>query len=355
MDSTRETLIDELVEKRNGKYFRNTGWIQCRCPNCDENSKDPKDRHLSIYITDNKPLTYHCFRAGCLIRGRVDRKFGRKLGLSPKLLPRIEKLYQKYNRTSVVEKYIGRTFKDYDLGDISVEASDYFFRRTGIEIDKTTQSIYRISSSMENFVRYNNINPERVFSLLYWERQGANFIYFFNDTFSTVNYREIDGKNRKGRVNIIKPDNGQRLLHKPYMLTTTGSKISPEIDQLIVAEGIFDIINVHTLIKRSNVEATLIGCAGIANMRRQVREFSKYHYKPALVVFSDNDVNLEWFTSRLMYGIEDRLSQVNIVFNELAHDWGEIDKIKIDKMKLVHVKLLDKRVIEKLEKENTTP
>lgn len=351
MDDLRKEIIEALPKK--SKLYRNTNWMQTPCPKCDSNSKK---MHLHIHLEEGKPIIYKCFRAGCNTAGMLNRHMGRKLGFSSSLNARIEEEAVKYSKYTTSHKYYGKS-KDYDLGPLDSFAVDYFFDRTGKDLYDYQEQL-RICSNMSKFVDANDIDRRKVNMLLRWEYDGGRFIYFFNDAFSTVFYREIYGENRKGRLNIISANDGETLLHKPYIIQAKGDiDLSPYFDTVILAEGPFDIINTYFHVAPKNINATFISVAGLANMKSIILEYAKYHYKPKIFVVSDRDVAPSWYRHYLLKRIDERIAELVVFYNRNAHDVGDITEgldIQRIVIKDLDPLLVDDMILEEMEEKEQT-
>lgn len=337
MDELRQEVLDSLDKEH--KFHRNTGWVQTKCPLCDHNTKK---MHFNIKLVDGEPIIYKCFRASCGVAGMLNRYMGRKLGFRSKLNNKLENEAVRYSKYSTSHKYYSKD-QHYDLGKLSLPAIEYFHSRTGKDLEYYQEEL-RVSSSMTDFIKNNMINNKKVYPLLKWEKEGANFLYFFNDAFSAIHYREIYGQERKGRLHIKEKGTGEILSHKPYLLQKEGKSLSDVYDVLVLAEGPFDIINTFFYIV-PNIKATLISVAGLANMKSVILGYTKYHYKPKVFIVSDSDVTPSWYRYYLLKHIDDRVSELVLFYNRQGKDVGDIiDGIDLEK---VVIKSFDK-----LEEEN---
>ena len=340
----RKEILKSLP--KNSKFYRNTKWVQTSCPKCDGKNKK---MHLHIHLEEGKPIIYKCFRAGCNTAGLMNRYIGRKLNFTSKLNDKLEAEAVKFSTYSTAHNYIQKN-KDYTLGTLDDFAVDYFNDRTGKDLYEF-QDLLRISSNMTRFAKDNDIERKKVSMLLRMERNGRRFIYFFNDTFSTVFYREVYGENRKGRLNIISTSRSDMILsHKPYIIQPKGSlNLSEYFSTVILAEGPFDIINSYFHVAPKNLNATFISTGGVAQLRSVIFEYTKYHYKAKIFIVSDNDVTISWYRHYLLTRIENRISELIILYNLSAHDVGDINAgINMNKVVL---KDLDPLLLEEMRQE----
>lgn len=314
----KKALEQFLFDYRDGRYH-NTAWLECKCPFCDMNSKK---RHLNILMDRNHPLIFRCFRASCGRSGVVNKKMGRTLGITnSSLLEAIENDYLKSSKTKLVPSYYVNDFiEDYsyevELHDLRDDTKEYFFKRTGIKVDKY-KSLFRICDNITKFISDNKgrFNAKKLYYLTKLEESGNNFIYFFNDTYTMLYYRQING-DKKGKMSLVDNVYDRYIRHKPYYFS------SDKNPKLYIAEGIFDIIN--TYFYTGNKKGSYIASNGFASTRNILFEFTKYIYLPDIVILSDNDVPIEKYQKFLRGQLDNRIRTLNILYNENDKDIGDI-------------------------------
>ena len=317
-DGYKKALEQFLFDHREGRYH-NTAWLECKCPFCDFNSRK---RHLNILMDRNQPLIFRCFRASCGRSGVVNKKMGRTLGITnSSLLEAIENDYLKSSKTKLTSSYYVNDFiEDYsyevELHDLRDDTKEYFFKRTGIKIDKY-KSLFRVCDNITQFTKdnKNRFNTKKLYYLIKLEEDNHNFIYFFNDTYTMLYYREIDG-DRKGKMSLVDNVYDRYIRHKPYYFT------SDKNPKLYIAEGIFDIIN--TYFYTGNRKGSYIASNGFASTRNILYEFTKYIYLPDVVILSDNDVPIEKYQYFLRGQLGNRMKSLKILYNENDKDIGDI-------------------------------
>ncbi len=320
-----KSLRKDLIELIPGKFHRNSGWLQTKCPVCDGTSKKS---HLNICLKEGSPIIYKCFRASCGISGVLNRQMARKIGIySSNLLEAIDTenlLYHKYNDN--VEYYKNEKSK-YKLGVLSDKAKDYFYKRTGHDADEY-QAFFRICSDLEKFYKDNKdkLNYDKLQYIIKKHKKGS-YIYFFNDTYTLVYYREIGGDNAKGKYPLIEKKDSLKV-HKPCTFRNKGeNKLHKKrgSSTLFIAEGIFDIINAFFHVSNS-FNGYFMASSGFVATKGVIQTFSKYFYKPYVVVFSDSDVDIEYYRFKILPSIVKRISSLVIIYNRKAHDMGEVEK-----------------------------
>lgn len=314
----KKKLEQFLIDNREGRYY-NTAWLECKCPFCDSNSKKG---HFNILIDRRQPLIFRCFRASCGRSGVINKNMARTLGVTNSmLLEAIENDYLTSSKTKLSSSYYVNDFIDdytyeVELHDLREDTKEYFYKRTGIKIDKY-KSLFRICDNMTQFVKDNKarFDSRKLYFLLKLEENDHRFIYFFNDTYTMVFYREIDG-DKKGKISLVDNVYDRYVRHKPYYFSTDKTPV------LYVAEGIFDIINTYFYV--GNKKGNYIASNGFASTRNILFEFTKYIYFPDVIILSDEDVPIEKYLWFLKGRLGDRIKSLKIIYNELDKDIGDI-------------------------------
>ena len=322
--SLQERLLEVLPK---GKYSNNTKWYACKCPRCDQKPGNKKT-HLAINLNEDEAITYKCWRANCNTGGVLNRSFGRKLGLPYDICNELESHASKYSRNiKNNRKYLNKQ-DEFFLPEPSKDAIDYFRFRTNHELLDLYEE-FRITDNMTEFYNKNKINIDRkkIYFLLKKEKEGHSFIYFFNDSFSMCWYREIYGENTKGKLSLNHAIKGNKVKHKPYIIKREGTfHMSPDRDTLILAEGPFDIINSVLHVAPKHINAHFVMTGGIGGFLTTIREFGKYHFKPHVVVVSDNDVQMSWYRYYLLPKVYDRICELIILYNSAYKDVGDFSQ-----------------------------
>ena len=326
----REEIIKNLDDV---KVYRNSGWASTKCPFCDANSKK---RHFHININPDEAIIYKCFRATCGVSGIMNKKILRKLKIfSTKIAEEVENEAIKFNKFKNDINYIKNDKKSgLNLPPLSEKAEEYFNLRTGKNaIDY--QDFLRMTSDLNKFYEMNKkyLSYETMKYVLNMDKK-SDFIYFFNDTYTMVYYRELKPDGKKGKSSIINTKKNSLQSHKPYAFHNKGELklYNPKSNTLILAEGTFDIINTFFYVGLK-ANAYFMATTGFAATRNIIMEFSKYYYKPYIVIASDSDAPIDYYRYRLLPKIKDRISDLVILYNKKGHDMGDIkDGIDIERI-----------------------
>lgn len=332
-NSYKKDFLNTMLKKHPTSKISDKGYLNCPCPVCDKNENRSKD-HLYILINDNAPLAYWCFRATCGIKGVVNKSLAKKLGITDEDL--LDKIGGESSKKGS-RKYKVSYFTNGKLkipSDVSNEAKDYFYKRTGVDLTNEVSNKFHIFSNLKLFYKLNKeyIDNTNIKKYIY-HHKDKDYIYFLNETCTSVTYRRIDdnGDYSKGKINLVSPEN-IFIKHKPYSFTIEeGKDYNKKGETLFIAEGIFDILNVYFIANKKNIKGTYITSGGNAGMVSIIREFSKFNRNANIIIFADNDVPLSFYKKRLSK-LTNRLNEITVYYNEASKDIGDISKpIKLKK------------------------
>ena len=330
MMKKKKTIRDKIkfiMSEDGARWHRNTKWMQTKCPLCDGHSKKS---HFHLHIQEGTPLIYKCHRSSCGISGLLDKNMAKKIGLiGNELLDEIDNEYLKFiGRRQTKSYYKNKNEIDYSEYKTNEAVNEYFLNRTGKELTIEIKDEFRIFTDLNEFynknkdyIEYSSIKP-----FLYYHK-FKDYIYFLNDTFTMVLYRQVNGDD-KGKFSII--SNTNTKTHKPYSFKvlikdSTLRLHKPKSNTLIIAEGPFDILNAR-LSATGRLAGTYVASGGNAQIIGIVKEFCKYYYKPVIVIFSDTDVNINFYKYKVLNSVKKRLYKMYVIYNNNSKDIGDNPK-----------------------------
>ena len=343
MSTTGNELFDYIIDNVDSpKWNPRSRYLDCKCPICDANTSK-KHGHFHIYLNDNQPIFYSCFRASCGVKGVLNRKMAMQLGLTnPAFLKVIQNSFNSNIMIDSSKNFRYKGLSNIDLGELDDVTCDYFKMRTGRVLTKDLQKRFRICCSINEFVR-NNSNQEKLdFESLEYLQYKENvlnkkYIYFFNDTYTMLYGRQING-DEKIKLSIIKSSN-PLLRHSFFMFRGDGSRKFSEGDSedtLFLAEGIFDIINAYFHVYK-DYSGIFMASTAFTSTYNCITVVSKEIYKPDIVILSDDDVHINIYTRSILRRLnKKRLGDMYVVYNKEGKDLGEYQKkpFKLDITKI---------------------
>lgn len=332
------TLFDYITNTvEDGVYSHNTHWLACKCPYCDSASNK---RHMSIQLKEGEPIIYKCFRASCGVSGVLNKKIARDLGLTnPVFLKHIQESYNANIAIDNHKKNLVKKIQGISLGDISKECSDYFFKRTNTELTSELQDKFRIFSDINKFIEENS-NIEKLRKKALWfirkkEKEGMKAIYFLNGSNTMLYGREIDG-DMKLKMSLVEREDPLET-HRPYMFKSDGEdNYEGKEDTLFIGEGTFDIINAYLHIF-TNYKGTFMASTSFTSTANLINLYSKYVFKPNIVILSDSDVDISVYTKRVLKRInKERVGDIYVLYNLEGKDLGDYPghPYKIERVKI---------------------
>lgn len=325
--TVRSEIRKRLLE--NGGKNHRTGWIEVKCPRCDSKSKK---RHLNVRLVEDTAIQYRCFRAGCEIHGILQKPIAKELGLTnPKLLDAIDNEYLRFIGKKSFNNYYKNDTDEINFSEdeISKEINDYFKSRTGKDLTKELRDDFRIFTNLENFYEKNkdyiDYNLIKFFIRFH---KGKDYIYFLNQANTLVLYRQVNGDD-KGKFSLITSMKRTKS-HLPYGFTVDKKYATLCLHKegsntLILAEGPFDILNAR-LSATGRLAGRYVSSGGSAQTGKIVREFCKYVYRPVIVIFSDSDVNINYYKYKILKSVKKRIERMYVIYNNNGKDIGENPK-----------------------------
>jgi len=301
-----DELKEELKIKTGGLLKENEKELQLFCPFCDDayRKKNPKWGHLYI---GKENLLFYCHRCG--EKGHLIKLLS-YLNINPN---------RYFSKEQIV---LNQTVKKVETGDknlSSVSLSQIF-------------NFYREKDKFKTEIEYveqrTGINPN--FFILYGitvlEKQKIHFFTKSNKTVNLVLFRNLNPKFKLRYKKISKND---------FWLKTAARW--SEIEKIIIAEGVFDVINIFRQINFKN--SFYVASLGNYYQKTFEKYFFKFPFVKEFHFFLDNDINEKKLFFRLKTIIEKFhqnnffISKKKIIFykNPRFKDFGEIQKFDYEK------------------------
>lgn len=327
---TDNPLFDYIIDSVDSpKWNPSSRYLDCKCPYCDADTSK-KHGHFHIYLNDGFPLYYNCFRASCGVKGVLNRKVALDLGLdNMSFLKIIQKSYNSNITKESTKNFRYKGMSNIDLGTLDEITCEYFRKRTGVALTHELQMKFRICGSANEFIKNNIDQPkldvDAMKFLCYLENAySLKFIYFFNDNYTMLYARQINGDD-KYKISIIKTNN-PLMVHSSYMFKGEGTSKynnSEAEDTLFLGEGVFDIINAYLHIYK-DYSGIFMASTSFTSTVNCIDRVSKLVYRPDIVILSDSDVQMPIYTRSIMRRINKRrISDVYVVYNLEDKDLGD--------------------------------
>jgi len=318
--------------------------VSIRCPYCGD-SLNTNSTHL--YISTEEPFLFHCKK--CNASGVVNYDLLHKLGIfnseldslvskiSLKYSNNINKNNKKINNISFKNNLDIVSFINYDnhKNKIANKNLNYLNKRFNLNWDfKDYGDKFNIIWDLKDFFSYNEINKSYTSDkkLLELFETGIGFLSY-DKSYIIFRNRNNKGSYRYYNLLLIKNVNNKKF----YTIKQNVSVLQPKLN-VIMAEGIFDIIGVFLYMKenklfKENTNNIFISCNG--KSFNQTLSYINYmgFLNNNLYIFSDSDVKIKFYKSILYnnYFIEN----FYLFYNIYNKDYGvSVDKINLKKYKL---------------------
>lgn len=333
MIEPKQKIVDFLIDRYDAKVQNNGIWYKIRCPFCGDSNKHKYSRHLNIRIPyDDNMMVAKCFQPKCDVGGLLNRDHLVKMGMSDTSVLKFITDKAKVNK-SIVNK-ISSTNLHLALPDKPYgEVSDYFKARTNISLKDKSIKRYNVVGDFGWFLERNKnkFKPNRrLKELRDNEKKGFRYIGFLNETGTFMNVRSINDDKRKHiKIPIIKFP--IYVYHKPYAIDS-GFDVTKDEVYIVLAEGIFDTINISNYLGGINALYVQTGSAG--GMYGMFKRLSKYYYVDWMFV-RDEDVDISFFKNIKKYNDYRFRNKAYVVYNELSKDFGDFrEPVRMHKMKI---------------------
>lgn len=289
--------------------------IRVRCPYCGDSTKNPSAAHM--YIEMKPPFRFHCFK--CETSGVLNAQVFRDLGLDDQ-----EPQAAVINANKNLKKEPGSAkilSKKKKLRDAIVDtptsqaAVAYFNSRYNFELtNEYISKKFKCVTDPIEFFKANNIYAPKNNQ---FDFTGA--IGFVSGDASHIIFRDIAGRSAQRYYNLnLLPANELGLGSKSYMISGEVDAMAEEVT-LVITEGIFDIIGVYEHFfkdrdKKNVIFAAACGKAYAAVILSVIR-LGFLNLK--IVIFSDGDVDLNFYRRLKRESPYLRDSQLTIFYNNL--------------------------------------
>lgn len=338
MDLTNayKVFLDFVRTELNGKGGHYTGWIKIDGSRiCNECSRH-KRKTLYVMLKEGFRPFLKCFRASCDIRRYITRADFQAFGFDNR--DAIKALIDdtiSYNSKSERDASVGIPLVIIDNKFDTVQEK-YFESRTNIILDEDIANTFRIIPNLADaIIETYEEEPETIAKFGETKiKSNKHNITFATENYNMFFYRDIWDSNIK-----LKFATGTT---EPYRLYT-----SDKPEYLIVAEGVFDIINVYTKYAVVDDGAYVATGGALAIFNEICNTYTQYiETINNLVIFADSDIKLgdnkytydKKFYNNLFKRLRETLGEnafksIYLVYNKKSKDFGDMrEEIYPDKI-----------------------
>lgn len=327
-----------LRNKKPSYQTTNRKEVRVRCPYCGDSKKDKNHAHM--YIQMRPPFVFYCQK--CSTSGVLNQQTLRDLNIfnndlslsileankSVKNLSGTHKVsFKKHNPTLTKEET-----------NYSVNALNYFNSRyeIGFDNDYIVERFKAITNSHQFFIENNIPVPiDKYRRPLY---DFNNSIGFLSSDGSHVIFRDITNQQPKRYYNLNLFDDDRSTSNKIYNIKSGVDMLQDEIN-LVMTEGIFDIIGVYEHLYRDKVESEgknnhIFAAAAGKGYNAVISHYVRMGFLNLnITIYSDADVDPSFFRELKSSSVYIKNQPITIYYNTKEKDFGvPRDRISLRKV-----------------------
>lgn len=305
LDNIRETI---LRNKKPSYLTTDRKEIRVRCPYCNDSSGH-------FYIKLSPPFLYHCFK--CESSGSLNNQtlrdleiYDNDINLSIISADKEYKANTGIQRISLKKKTL---INESYYNENSKVALNYFNNRYGMAFDEAfiTKKFKTILSPTDFFMT-NNINPPRN------QYNFSKAIGFISSDSSHIIFRDISNQQKTRYFNLnLYGQNEINSMSKIYNISQNLDFMQLETE-LIITEGIFDIIGVYSHFYRENDNNKIFAAACGKGYLSVILNYIRLGFlNMNITIYSDADVNREFYVNMKKSSPYLKNKQITIFYNSL--------------------------------------
>lgn len=329
MNENIESIRKILLENVHPSYqTTDKSEVYVRCPFCGDSKKDSSSAHL--YISMKPPFLYHCKK--CDSRGALNPELLRDLqvfnnDISLHILEANKMLQNKKIDFINIKK---KKIEIPEEPDSFTEAKAKYFNNRFKKEFSNEYLVKKFRAVLNNteFFKKNYIYVSQ-----YDRFDFNNSIGFVSSDNSCAIFRDTTGQQEKRYYNLIL-DKSNPYASKIYNIAAGIDVLSEEMN-LVVAEGIFDIIGVYEHFYKGKVDESKYIFAAVCgkDYNAVINKYIRMGFLNLKVtVFSDADINIEYYKNMFSKNKFIKGNQIEIFYNTIGKDYGvPFEQIKLSK------------------------
>lgn len=324
MNNIFDEIKQTLLEFPHSKKTSYDNKINIRCRFCGDSQKSDR-AHLGLLFKENIIL-FNCLRDVCGKKGLVNSEFLKLYGFDNTFIKRFIKDVSlskfkdsrlKINGNNNRNHYIKKIKLSDNIMDYKLE-----YLKSRLNISDEFKK-YKIVLDFNDFFRINYINynifSEKELKIIKWLQK--NYVGFVSWNNSLIVCRNISSSSNKYRYNNLYFDRNNEkssLYFIPKAIDYLAK--SPKI---IIAEGVFDIINVkNVLYKKDKDDELFASINGINNLNNAIKLILSItgFFDAELFIYGDKEVDVNFYIKTLK---EFCFKNINVYINNDSKDFGE--------------------------------
>lgn len=293
--------------------------LRVRCPYCGDSQKNASSAHF--YIEMNPPFRFHCFK--CETSGVLTQQVLRDLGVydnSAGLV--LAKASKDYRTNSGIQQvsFRGKEFNNTPTNSPNaIAAVNYFNKR--YESNFTEEELinkFKCVTDAESFFKLNNIRaPNHQYDF-------SKAIGFISSDNSHIIFRDITNTQQKRYDNLsLYSSEVVGAMSKAYNIPGTIDAMASSVD-LVITEGIFDIIGVYNIFYKNADNPNIIFSAACGKSYKAIimNYIRKGFLNLNIKIYSDADVPISFFQEMKQSSPYLREQTIQVFYNTKSKDYG---------------------------------
>ena len=333
MNEFEDKLVTTIRKKLHPSYLNsNKSELIIRCPYCMDSQKNPKSAHL--YIKLKEPYPYYCQLCNAS-DSNISNEFFKDIKIYDEdLYLSLYKFQMKFKQELKYKLSSNLSAKKLILPKLSGIESEliklnYINNRLGIDLSLEDCNKFKIIVNFKEFFLQNKLNiitdTEETISNLNKYCVGflstdSNYIIFRNISSEKLNFRYRN-------YSILDNENAVKF----YIFNDSGINILNPSVNLVLTEGIFDILGVYHHFYKPINENTIFAAVNGKGYYHIILYLARLGFLNInLEIYSDADVPLKFYQTLKKYNEIIKYSKIKIHYNTLKKDFGVTkDEIKL--------------------------
>jgi hypothetical protein len=307
-------IIREIILRTKKPSYQTTNKkeVRIRCPYCGDSKSNPTSAHLYIEMT--APFRFHCFK--CETSGVLNQEAFRDMGLfdSELALSVVSANKERKNNSGIQKVSFKKQMVKNNVfeTDATLNSLQYFNNRfhSNYTADFVKTKFKAVLDPIM-FFNENRITPNVQFDF-------TQSIGFLSSDNSHVIFRDYGGKQDKRYNNLnIAYNENEGTISKTYNISSNISAMEPDVN-LVIAEGVFDIIGVYTHFYRDNDYNTIFAAACGKAYNAVISNYIRMGFLNLnVIIYSDADVDPSFYRALKNNAPYLKNSKITVFYNNL--------------------------------------
>lgn len=310
-----DSFIDFLKENLGEPIKIKSKNIIAKCPYCASHHTDKE--HLHLYISTEIPI-FHCFQAGCEGHGNISKliKYLQGHDTSDKFIDKTL-LKESVKRVKVFSEDKVVDIKLPDLNSSLFQNKLFYLKKRLKFANVDINTIFGLVFDIDKFLEINQVPiPENLFRIK--DFLHNNFVGFLTKNQTTLILRNID-EGSDFRYYKIKLQNSKFLDY--YQVPG----FSPDSNQIVLSEGIFNIMTEHIFDTLNINKSTRLFASALSSKFDSLIKSIVFHeqvFRANVIILSDNGVELDYYKKMKQYN-NHIIDSLSVYYNKTGKDFND--------------------------------